>query len=270
MIDFVDGRRCSRPTARTGRALLGPGAPRGWRARVSDAAPGLFLLMNLVAGLAGATFTWRFFPHYFVQSFAFLGLVAGFALAEPFEGMDEGHWPKVFAGAVVVSGSAVLLGIASYTLHRNILAGRESGQWYLEPHSDPFVRYIEETTRPLDTIFVWGFRAEIYVSAHRYPASRYIYAVYPAGVVPWFHADTEAEELRVVPGSRELLLSDLKASKPELIVDAGRSMDGRYMHSIPVLREYLERTYCFVRYIDGEPIYRRRHGDDCPPPDSLQ
>jgi len=44
-------------------------------------------------------------------------------------------------------------------------------------------------------------------------------------------------------------------------------MSGRYMYNYPQLRAYLDRGYCFMRYVDGEPVYRRRHGDICPPAD---
>jgi asparagine synthetase B (glutamine-hydrolysing) len=52
-----------------------------------------------------------------------------------------------------------------------------------------------------------------------------------------------------------------------LVVDAGRSMNGRYMYNYPELRQYLDRNYCFMRYVDGEPVYRRRLNGDCPPAD---
>jgi hypothetical protein len=171
----------------------------------------------------------------------------------------------------VVSGATVLLAITTHTLHEDIVIGRQSGQSYLAPQADPIVRYLAETTKASDAVFVWGRHAELYVSARRQPASRFVDTVYPAGVVPWFPASTAAEqELRVVPGSRELLLADLEESKPELIVDDGRTLDGRYMYSFPLLRDYLDREYCFVRHVDGEPIYRRRHGNECSPPDTVQ
>jgi hypothetical protein len=62
-------------------------------------------------------------------------------------------------------------------------------------------------------------------------------------------------------------MGDLNRSQPELVIDAGRSMNGHYMYEIPVLRRYLAKHYCFARFVDGEPIYRRRHEEECPPPD---
>jgi hypothetical protein len=242
------------------------GAPRGW-GRWRRQAPALFALLHFFAAAAGATFTWRFFGHYFVQMYPFLGLVAGYALSERFEDMDEDHLPTVFGGLLVVAGALVLLALADSALHRFVRLQRSTDRWYKDPESDEIVRYVREKTLPSGSIFVWGFRAETYVSARRYPASRFVYTVYPSGIVPWFETTLKEEASRVVPGSQELLLDDLEHSKPELVVDAGRSLHGRYMYEIPIFRKYLDEHYCFARYVDGEPIYRRRHVDACPRPD---
>lgn len=97
------------------------------------------------------------------------------------------------------------------------------------PEIDPVVRYVVEKTSERDTIFVWGFRAETYISAHRFPASRFVYTVYPSGVVPWFQATREEEERRTVPGSRELLLEDLEHWRPQL-GDRRGALDERAVH----------------------------------------
>jgi hypothetical protein len=244
-------------SGRWGRALT--------RLRVN--APSLFAVLNFLVAVAGASFTWRFFGHYFIQVYPFVGLMAAYALSEPFESKDENRLPSVIPGLVVVIGTTVGLGIADSALHRNIDLRRAIDRWYQKPESDEIVRYVDQKTTPSDTIFVWGFRAETYVSARRYPASRYVYTVYPAGVVPWFEATRSEEERLVVPGSQQLLMGDLNRSQPELVIDAGRSMNGHYMYEIPILRRYLAKHYCFARFVDGEPIYRRRHEEQCPPPD---
>ena len=167
----------------------------------------------------------------------------------------------------MVLGASALLALCAFNLHRNVRLRRETDRWYQDPRTDPIVRYVLERTEPNERIFVWGFRAETYVSAQRMPASRFVYTVYPAGVVPWFQATREEEEQRTVPGSRAQLLADLDREQPELIIDAGRTMSGRSMYNYPALRTYLDRGYCFMRYVDGEPVYRRRHGATCPPAD---
>lgn len=254
------------------------GLSRAMRALVADESRTLerlrrhmkdvIMIAQLACGVVGASFTWRFFPHYFVQVFPVAAVVAGSVAAsldyEPTHPRDRG---PVAGAATVVLGAALILVVASSALHRVVRLRRETDRWYQDPHADPIVRYVLEKTRPEDRIFVWGFRAETYVSSGRLPASRYVYTVYPSGVVPWFQSTREEEERRVVPGSRQLLLDDLERERPVLVIDAGRSMNGRYMYNYPVMRTYLDRNYCFMRYVDGEPVYRRRQHGDCPPAD---
>ncbi len=242
--------------------------------RLRHVAGTLFALGQLACGVLGAGFTGRFFPHYFVQLHCVAAVVAGLAAsraigasAEYGERDPRGRRGQTWAQATLVFGAGVLLLIAAVTLARNVRTRRETDRWYQNPRLDPIARYVAERTTPSQKIFVWGFRAETYVSAERLPASRFVYAVYPSGVVPWFQASREDEERRQVPGARALLIQDLEREQPELVVDAGRSMSGRYMYNYPALRAYLDRSYCFMRYVDGEPVYRRRHGDHCPPAD---
>lgn len=250
-----------------------PGLAR-WRAH----APSLFTVAQFALAAFGASFTWRFFPHYFVQVHPIAALVAGmtfapaFTPAAPAEGDDEPSarrrtYASFVASIVMVTGASLLLFVSASALGRNVRLRRETDRWYQDPGNDPIVRYVLERSSPSRPLFVWGFRAETYVSARRVPASRFVYTVYPSGVVPWFQSTREEEERRVVPGSREQLLRDLEATRPELVVDAGRSMNGRYMYNYPALRSYLDRNYCFMRYVDGEPVYRRREGEHCPPAD---
>lgn len=231
-------------------------------------ATAMYLVLQLVCATFGACFTMRFFPHYFVQVFPVAAVVAGMVASsfryDPTHAKDRA---PIAGAATLVVGAAILLTIASSALSRRVHVLRETDRWYQDPHNDPIVRYVIERSNPGDTIFVWGFRAETYVSAARLPASRYVYTVYPSGVVPWFQSTRDEEERRVVPGSRDQLLRDLEVTKPVLVVDAGRSMNGRYMYNYPQMRTYLDRNYCFMRYVDGEPVYRRRLNGECPPAD---
>ncbi|MDO9018519.1 MAG: glycosyltransferase family 39 protein [Deltaproteobacteria bacterium] len=227
----------------------------------------LVAFLQLAASVVGASFTGRFFPHYLVEVFSVAAVVTGGALAASVAPARASLRGRFIGTVTVVLGVSGFLAVCSWNLSRNVRLRRETDRWYQDPHTDPIVRYVLERTDPGERIFVWGFRAETYLSSQRMPASRFVYTVYPSGVVPWFQATREEEERRVVPGSRALLLADLEREKPELIIDAGRTMSGRYMYNYPQLRAYLDRGYCFMRYVDGEPVYRRRHGDTCPPAD---
>ena len=225
------------------------------------------LLAQTLFGALGACFTFRFFPHYFVQVLPLLALCVGMLAGESFRRVTLRERPAWVSFATMLAAAMLLLGVAHSALHRNVRFRRETDRWYQPPGQDPIVRYVTERTEPGDRIFVWGFRAETYLSARRLPGSRYVYTVYPAGVVPWFPSTRDEEESRQVPGSRQLMLEDLERERPELVIDAGRSMSGRYMYNYPELRQYLDRNYCFMRYVDGEPVYRRRQNGDCPPAD---
>ena len=248
-------------------ALRKPKVPWRGMERVRQSASMWFTVVQTLAGFAGALFTFRFFPHYFVELFPFAAITVGFVAAQSFDRLDADDKPGLAFAGSLVTGAIVILVVANSALARNVRTRRESDRWYQDPGADPIVRYVAERTTRDQTIFVWGFRAETYLSSHRFPGSRYVYTVYPAGVVPWFQATHDEEERRVVPGSREQLLEDLEREQPELVIDAGRSMNGRYMYNYPLLRSYLDRKYCFMRYVDGEPVYRRRHGERCPPAD---
>lgn len=251
--------------ARTVRRVVDHAGPRAGALRAE--APALVAVLQLLAAVFAVSFTGRFFPHYLVELFPVAALVAGVTVAStlaPPSASPRGR----FAGTItLVLGCTALLSVCAWNLHRNVRLRRETDRWYQDPRTDPIVRYVVERTDPAERIFVWGFRAETYLSAQRMPASRFVYTVYPAGVVPWFQATRDEEERRVTPRSREQLLADLDRERPELIIDAGRTMSGRYMYNYPQLRAYLDRGYCFMRYVDGEPVYRRRHGDTCPPAD---
>jgi len=249
-----------------GRVMTPPGT---WVERLRRESHWAMALAQFAAGVAGACFTGRFFPHYFVQAFPVVAVVLGgvaAALLEGPEGEAEG-WRVHIPSLSAVLGATVLLAVSGSALGRNVALRRASDRWYKDPRQDPIVRYVLEKSAPTDTVFVWGFRAEVHVSAGRMPASRYVYSVYPSGVVPWFASTREQEDARQVPGARDQLLADLEAARPELVVDAGRSMNNRYMYNYPNLRAYLDQRYCFLRYVDGEPVYRRRRGTTCPPAD---
>lgn len=225
----------------------------------------LFVALNAALGFAGALFTTRFFGHYFVQVIPWVALVAALVVSDRTHSTHNQDTPSATDRTrwAIVAGAIVVCLVGHVTRGRQIARARETDRWFQDPADDPISRYVRENSRPEQPVFVWGFRAETYLSAERWPASRYVYTVYPAGVVPWFAATRAEMERRVVPGSREALLEDLEREKPELIVDAGRTLLDQYMYNYPVLRAYMDQHYCFLRYVDGEPIYRRKRGQRC-------
>src|SRR5206468_1959691 len=105
--------------------------------------------------------------------------IVGGVVAHGFGRLASDDRPGLVSASTLVCGGALLLAIANSALARNVRLRRETDRWYQDPAQDPIVRYVDERTTPDQTIFVWGFRAETYLSSRRYPGSRYIYTVYP-------------------------------------------------------------------------------------------
>jgi hypothetical protein len=82
---------------------------------------------------------------------------------------------------------------------------------------------------PDDRIFVWGQSSEIYLDAHRRPASRYITTFPLTGNIfggPLPNVDTRS---RIVPGSWENLEQDFAKHPPAYIIDLYWGPRARYI-----------------------------------------
>lgn len=127
----------------------------------------------------------------------------------------------------------------------------------------PVADYIRERTTPDDYIFVWGFCPQIYVLAHRRPASRFIFCNFLTGRMTESHRhfDPNLETSDwVTPGSWELLLDDLHTRRPQFIIDTSPSNYlryakypiGKYKH----LQKFLEMNYRLEKEISSMRVYR--------------
>lgn len=120
--------------------------------------------------------------------------------------------------------------------------------------------YIDQVSAPKAPLFVWGFLGEYYVECRRLPASRYVIPAPVAGWVPWFPELSVAEEDRLAaPGTREQLIADLTASKPDVILDAPyASMAGRSILRYALLRDFVVQNYDVGARLGAMTAYVRR------------
>jgi hypothetical protein len=103
-------------------------------------------------------------------------------------------------------------------------------------------------------MFVWGFQPWDYIDCKRKPASRYVFTTFVMGYVPWFDEPEEKERERMTPGSHELLVRELEATKPAVVIDVPigwRSMD-RYPDLAPFLA-----SYCLLTTDGGRRVFVR-------------
>jgi len=212
--------------------------------------------------LIAACLPLRFWPHYFVSAFPFVGLLAGL-LVEGFVG--RGSTPsRLMAHALVAS---VLCAWFAYG-HTQRLAAldmqRKLGH-YRGRGSNEICDAVQAHSKPGDRVFIWGFDGDFYIDCKRKPASRFVFTTFVAGVVPPFWK--EAKPSRIAPGAPELLEADLRATKPPLILDFYETVARKSVHDVPQLTRLLDEEYCPRDEVQARGrkarVWVRREGGRC-------
>ena len=194
----------------------------------------------------------RFFGHYFLQPELPLSLLAAGPLVRLWE-----RSPRVVA-SLVIAPALVFFGIAALPeLTRPIVYAADPDFWAIG-HA------VAVRTKPNDTIWVWGNVPQIYFTAERAPGVRFTFCNYLTGLSPASRSEldpTVDSRQNAVPGAWNLVVQDLDAHPPAVIVDTaagGMKSYGKYpVASFPVLADYLERNYEVTGSIDGAVLYRR-------------
>jgi hypothetical protein len=186
-----------------------------------------------ILSCAGVTLGWRFFPRYFFQLLPILTVTAarGFSLL-----------PRRYAFVI----TALLLvpflrfGPRYGMLAWDLLTGRAT-RWAdvaMDQDSRAAARLARDRSRPGDTLFVWGFRPELYVYTGLPAAARFLDSQ-PLTGVP---ADRHLTQSR--PVETELTRthrSELTGSRPTLILDGlGPYNPALAITAYPDLRDWLE------------------------------
>jgi hypothetical protein len=263
----ADGSAEQRPGARATAGLV-------------VAASALVLTASLFIGL-------RFFTHYFALALPFWAALGGLAV-ERVSGIagrvrrphSAGRIPDrapsrrlAWGGLIIGSIVALSLGLevagrpwraAAVQTRRWVLSGglARAGDPLLWPGRDPLAakvaRWVREHSASSDRIFVWGTRPHVAAYALRIPATHFVTCTFLTGLVPWERSAPEEDTSRwIVPGSWELLLSDLEVERPLFIVDASQDHlfgDGAYAPGrFPRLAAILAERY--------EPVFEAGEGD---------
>lgn len=209
----------------------------------------LRLLLWMLLGLAGVCLGFRFFPRYYFL--LLLPLVAAGA-----RGMviSSGRGRLVMTLALVIP--LARFGPRYLLLARELVTAREHG-WRdtaLDRDSRAVARWLVERSRPGQTLFVWGYRPEIYVYTRLPAASRFLESQPLSGVFADRHLfDVHVSDEALARISRRELL----ASSPDWLVDGLGPLNARlaienYGELRPWLAGYrLEATTRMAR------IYRR-------------
>lgn len=205
-----------------------------------------WMLMALFGTILGL----RFFPRYYFLPLLPLAVAGarGFAL------LDR-RW-------LAVAVLALLVPLARFapryvTLAADLLAGREHA-WEdvaLDRDSRRAAALVRERAQPGDTLFVWGYRPELYVYTRLPAASRFLECQPLTGVFADRHLfDTHVS----VPATAQRNRRELPAAQPAWIVDGLTPINPALaMDRYPELRSWLA-AYGLEASTPSARIYRRR------------
>jgi 4-amino-4-deoxy-L-arabinose transferase-like glycosyltransferase len=204
----------------------------------------------LAASAIGAAAGARFYPHYYVQLIPPLAL-----LAAPYYAR---LWSRTIQPPQLLLRPAVTYAWLALTV-----LGFSMEDWAaLASRRVPSDagRYLFTHSSPDDRIFVWGQSSEIYLDAHRRPASRYITTFPLTGNIfggPLPDIDTRS---RIVPGSWENLQEDFAKHPPAYIIDLYSRPGALYpVQQFPILAKMLAEYYQPVARTEDGMIYRRNN-----------
>jgi 4-amino-4-deoxy-L-arabinose transferase-like glycosyltransferase len=216
----------------------------------------LWLLGSLVPIVLGG----RFFPHYYLQLFPPLVLLAAGLLAH--------LWARAPAWPVARTATAIALAALVLGQAQSKMSSLVDPELLSIPHATPQARalaqHIREQTNPDARILIWGYGSALYHLAERRPATRFPYVTYLVGAVEgtpawWspFHPSRALE----LPRAWDLLFQDLQRHPPELVVDtasAGYIAFTKFpIEKYPRLLSFLTEGYQRTE-LDGFVVWRRR------------
>lgn len=165
-----------------------------------------------VLSLAGVASGWRFFPRYYFLLLPVMVLAAsrGFTL------MPRRRAAVVLALALAIP--LVRFGPRYVLLARDAVTGRPS-RWRdvaMDRDSRAAARLVKEQTRPGDTLFVWGYRPDLYIYTRLPAATRFLESQPLSGVLADRHL---FESDSVAPEWARRNREELVRSRPNFIVD---------------------------------------------------
>jgi hypothetical protein len=195
--------------------------------------------------LAGVTLGWRFFPRYYFQILP----VAVIAASRGFTLLNRRAW---------MAALLLLIPAVRFAPRYAILAAAADPGWSdiaMDRESREAADVVNRLKRPGDTLFVWGFRPDLFPYTGLPAASRYIDCQAMTGVPADRHLTQSGSVLP--PEKTAAARRELAASQPTFIIDGLSDYNPRLaLAAYPETHEWLSH-YREVAHVRGIVVYRR-------------
>lgn len=209
---------------------------------------GSLLLVSVIPVFLG----FRFYPHYFIQLYIPLCLLAAPRAATLLDPLTTGgRWFVVYL-------------VAAWGLFAAVNAWLYYGNSHVYRETDPVFAQVAKRLKSdpcfeRATLFVWGY-SPIYYYAGLPPASRF--AVLSQSGLTGYISGNMQDSREEDPMRWNLLISDLEKNRATFIVDtspAGIFRWNRYpIRDFPLLENYLQKNYEQIADVEGVVLYRRQ------------
>ncbi len=197
----------------------------------------------LVSGVGAAAAGFRFFGHYWLQVLPPLVVLATPVAA------DLAGRARRLAVAGVALPTAVALGLLFVP-----------GSLHQRPDPTELAAYLDDHTTPDQRVFVWGSYPEVLLRADRLPAGALVHSDFVTGRSGG-REDPGVTLPLATPGALDLMLADLRARPPELVLDTSTNSHLGYtnypLSLFPEVAAFVTDGYERVGEVDGVTVWRR-------------
>ena len=213
----------------------------------------VFLLSFLAFSVAPFFIGGHFFPHYVVQAIPALVLLT-------LERISELESASVSSGrALRYARAYILINIVAFSIANGLYYARVPA----ETPSPHLVRFVREHTVARDALFVWTLQSHFLLEVDRPYATRFLRNEFLTGrlfVSPNRLPDATADSARSAAISElwPLLLKDLEAERPRVIVDDAADRSNFTIDRYPALWDFVRTHYEPGQLMDGFCVYLRK------------
>ncbi|HQZ34646.1 MAG TPA: hypothetical protein PK020_09475 [Ilumatobacteraceae bacterium] len=197
----------------------------------------------LLTGLAAVAAGFRFFGHYWLQVLPPLVV-----LTTPVVASLTGRAKR---RAVIGVGVPAIVAFALLFV---------PGSFHHRPDATGLATYVHNSTTSGERVFIWGSFPEVLVEAERLPAGALVHTDFVTGRSGG-REDPKATLELATPGALALMMNDLIANPPLLVLDTSTSSHLGYanypLSLFPNVAAFVTDNYQHVADIDGVAVWRR-------------